>query len=176
MKPTFILIVALAVTLGGCGRPPEVRSLSASALPLATNLKTSAEGLQRRFGQQRQALDARADELIVQAALARRQANETEGDWRFAGEAAPPKKLAMLREGDAAIRADPFAAIAPTVSITSKPAKLDLGPLNKALAALGKLRQKRGPDGWELFAFVQSVNAKLAELEAEKAKQEDKAK
>lgn len=176
MKPTFILVVALAATLGGCGRPPEVRALSTRALPLATNLKTSAQGLQRRFGQQRQALDARADELMVQAALARSQANETEGDWRYAGETALPKKLAMMREGDAAIRADPLAAVASTAAITSKPAKLDLGPLNKALDALDTLRQKRRPNGWELVGFVHSVNAKLAELETEKAKDEVKAK
>jgi hypothetical protein len=176
MKPTYILIVALAAVLAGCGRPPEVRSLSASALPLATNLKTSAEGLQGRFAQQRQALDARADELTVQAALARRQVNGTEGDWRYAGETALPKKLAMLREGDAAIRADPLAAVAPTASITSKPAKLDLGPLNKSLGALDKLRQDRAPNGWELFAFVQSVNSKLTELEAEKGNDAGKAK
>jgi len=170
MKPIFIVAAALAVTLGGCGRPPEVRSLSASVLPLTTNLKTSGEGLQRRFAQQRQALDARADELMVQAALARSQANEAEGDWRYAGESALPKKLAMMREGDAAIRADPLAAVASTATITSKPAKLDFGPLNKALDALDKLRQKRRPNGWELVEFVSSVNAKLAELETEKAK------
>ena len=66
--------------------------------------------------------------MMVQAALARAQANETEGDWRYAGETALPKKLAMMREGDAAIRADPLAAVASTASITSKSAKLDLGP------------------------------------------------
>jgi hypothetical protein len=176
MKPILISIAALSGLLCGCARPQEVRALSASALPLATNLKTSAEGLQRRFGQQRETLDGRADELMVQGALARSQAKQVEEDWRYAGETALPKKLAMLREADAAIIADPLAAVAPTTPISSKPPKLDLGPLNKVLGALDKLRQKRTANGLELFAFVQSVNSKLAELEAEKAEDADKSK
>lgn len=176
MKTVLISIVAVVGLLGGCARPQEVRALSDSALPLATNLKTSAEGLQRRFGQQREALDSRADELLLQTALARRQANQTEADWRFGGETALPKKLAMLREADAAIIADPLASVAPPPSTTSKPGKLDLGSLNNALAAFATLRQKRRSTGWELFGFVRSVNAKLAELDVEKAKSGDKTK
>jgi hypothetical protein len=162
--PLFALTVVAA-----CGRPVEVRSTASAALPIAANLKASAASQQSRFAVQRNLLDGRANELAQQAALARARANDIELDWKFAGDAASPKKLAMFRESDAAILADPLASLAPATTISSKPAPLDLGSLNNVVGGFDRLRAARKPDGKELFAFFVSVNDKLGEIEGEKA-------
>jgi hypothetical protein len=162
--PTLLALAAL----GACGRPLEVRSLASAALPIATNIKTAAESQQSRFAVQRDLLDGRANELAQQAALARNASYQIEQDWKFQGNAALPKTLAMFREGDAAILADPLAPVSPPTTISSKPAALDTSSLNKVVTGFDRLRAARQADASELFGFFVSVNEKLVEIEQEK--------
>ncbi len=171
MKQLLTLSLGAAILLSGCARPLEVRSVSAAALPIATNLKGSAENLQTRFAAQRKTLDGRANDLAMQAANARVTSNQIEQDWRYLGDTAKPKLLALLRENDDAILADPLASVAtPAPAIaTGKPPGLDLAPLNKVVDALGKLRSERKMGHGELFGFFISVNTKLCELGKEQS-------
>lgn len=170
MNMRSIVLVTTFALLSACTRPAEVRSLASASLPVAANLKASAASQQSRFALQRNALDGRANELARQAALARSRATDIEADWRFSGDAASPKKLAILREGDAAILVDPLTSVAPMMLLSSKPSAFDLGSLNKVVSGFDTLRKERQPDGKELFAFFTSVNDKLGELDEEKAK------
>lgn len=168
MNPRILSIVAL-VLLGACARPAEVRSLSSSALPVATNLKTAATAQQSEFGMQRAAFDGRATELALQTGLARDAAYQIEQDWKFQGKTALPERLALYREGDSAILADPLAPVAPVTALSSKPPVFDLGSLSKVVSGFDQLRKARAPDGRELLAFFGSVNTKLVEIDKEKA-------
>jgi len=165
----LILCVAALVTLGACSRPAEVRSLATSALPVATNLQTAAAAQQGRFAAQRAAFDGRATELAKQAVLARDATYQIEQDWRFQGETALPRKLALYREGDAAILADPLASVTPATALTSKPPAFELGSLSKVVSGFDQLRKSRALERRELLAFFGSVNTKLAEIDKEMA-------
>jgi len=173
MKRLVLGIVVLA-SLGACTRPAEVRSLASAALPVATNLKTAAAAQQSRFAVQRTAFDGRATELAQQTGLAREASYQIEQDWKFQGEAALPKKLALYREGDATILSDPLAPVTSVTALASKPPAFDLGSLNKVVSGFDQLRKTRAPDGKELLAFFLSVNTKLGEIETEKAAAEPK--
>ncbi|RYY26154.1 MAG: hypothetical protein EOP62_11800 [Sphingomonadales bacterium] len=165
----LIFSIAALVSLGACARPAEVRSLASSALPVATNLKTAATAQQSRFGVQRAAFDGRATELAQQTGLARDAAYQIEQDWKFQGETALPKRLALYREGDATILADPLAPVTPVTALASKPPAFDVGSLSKVVSGFDQLRKARAPDGRELLAFFGSVNTKLVEIDKEKA-------
>jgi len=168
-NPLFAALLVLAAS--ACSRPAEVRSVAAAALPVATNLKTSGQALQSRFAAHRTALDGRAAELAQQAGLARDQANQVELDWKFEGETALPKTLALFREADAQIVADPLAPVAPVTTATNKPAAIDMAPLSQVVSGLNGLRAERRIDAAELSSFFISVNEKINEIESEKSAQ-----
>jgi hypothetical protein len=169
MTRSLILAAVLTFALSACGRPQEVRSVASAALPVATNLQASAQKLQSRFAAQRATLDSRNAELALQAGLARDQSHQIEQDWKFQGETGLPKSLALYREGDGPIIADPLAPVSATApGAVSKPQAHDMSALGNVVKGFSELRAERGPDARELFAFFVSANEKLKEIETEK--------
>lgn len=166
----ILLLGAALLAVTACGRPMEVRSLAGSALPLAVDLKSSGSALQARFGQQRSALEGRSGELIEQAALARAYTSQIEKDWRFSatdGDKSRARQLAMLREEDAALLADPLAQLVGTTASVSKPPAWDFGALNKVITGLDGFKQERKPDILDLTLFFKGVNDELKKLDDE---------
>ncbi|MGN7159374.1 hypothetical protein [Sphingomonas sp. SAFR-052] len=172
----LIIPLAALIAVSACGRPAEVMSLASSALPVATNLSIAAAAQQSRFAVQRAAFNGRATELSQQAAVARDSSYQIEQDWKFQGETALPKKLALFREGDATILADPLAPVTSVKTIASNPPSFELGSLGKVVIGFDQLRKTRSPDGKELLIFFSSVNTKLKEIEKEKAPTETEVK
>jgi hypothetical protein len=161
-----IALAALTVTVSACTRPAEVREVAAASQPLVAGLQKSGPALAERFRAQREAFGARAASEAKLAAAARARADAIERTWRLVGTEAPMKKLAVLREADEQIRADPIAPAAAAAN-AAKAEGVDLSALNKTLAGLDQLKGANRMTWQEVASFAQEVNAELAKLEEE---------
>jgi hypothetical protein len=87
------------------------------------------------------ALALRAERLSAQQAAARQHANAVERDFRLLKNEEALRQLAILKEDDAALLADPLASVrsAKARGEGTEPAKIDLAPLTKTVAALDRL-------------------------------------
>lgn len=171
MKPNNFLALYLIALLAGCARPAEVRELASAALPIAANLQTSASALQERFSLQRKELDGRADTWTTLIDSERSRIGLVERDWRFAGSDGLAKQLAILREGDKAIVADPLASLAPSAPTKIKMPTLDKASINNVVGGFDKLRHANPQNIKDLVSFSQSVNSELSKLKDEKSPQ-----
>ena len=92
-------------------------------------------------------------------------------DWRFAGSDGLAKQLAILREGDKAIVADPLASLAPSAPTKIKMPTLDKASINNVVGGFDKLRHANPQNIKDLVSFSQSVNSELSKLKDEKSPQ-----
>jgi len=171
IRGLLLVVIAGACVTAGCARPQAVREVATASQPVVLGIQRSGNHLHQRFQLQREAFAGRAADLERLTATARARAEAIERKWRFAADEKKLKQLtgqlAILREKDEQLRADPLAAIAVPVSSETKADKINLAPLAKTLAALDQLKGAQRMTWQEFVAFGQATNEELAKLEQE---------
>ena len=155
-----ILILTLTLVLAGCVRPERVRTVSQSALPVAQALADSVPALNARMArQQRGFAERRAiDEVDIAADAATVALYER--SWRLRDAKPAINSLAVLREGDAALLADPVPGQpTPTAVATVVVPMSDITALQAGLANLAMPHKfERG----DLLSFAEAVQKERA--------------
>lgn len=173
MRVDILCCLALAL-LAGCTRPRVVRSVAESALPIATQLQTSAPALQGRMALQLRGFEERNLDVAREITLVEEPVILAHRLWRLRDDGGRPKRLAFMREGDAAILADPLAPLAAPRAMAAAPNSVALGDLDRSIAGLDSLTRRARLDVGQLFKLGRSVNEELRKIDQEaKGKSKD---
>lgn len=166
----FSLALGSSLILGACSRPAEVREVARLSQPIAAGIQASAGRLQARMALQADALEFYAASLGAAEGRARAHVAIIERDLRLADDETTMRTLTIIREGDAAILADPLSPVAAGVP-AARPQRttVDVSPLSKAIAGLDRLGRERRGDWREFLTFAQEANSELRKIESEGA-------
>lgn len=164
MKNLLLVLVVIAAPATAL----QTREVATLTQPLVARLQTEGDSLQKRMALQRRAFELQAQTFARQEQNARGPALVAEQDWRMTGNTQVLAQLTVLREGDAALIADPIASISgPTVTAASKQPAIDLSALKSVISGLDRLKGKGGMSFVELAQFAAATNDALVKLNAE---------
>lgn len=163
----ILLCLIATIPMAACTRPAAVRSVARNALPVAAQLQTSMPILEQRMRLQRRGFAER------NAAMARQRGRDAEmvalieRRWTLGAQADPLRRMAVLRDRDAAILADPLAPLAePTIApVDANP--IPTGDLAAGIATLDRLTGRGGMSLEELLVIANAVGGELRKTETE---------
>ena len=163
-------LLAAAFATSGCARPEAVREVARLSQPIAVGLQRSGQQLEVRMSVQASSFDSAAAALARQEARARARAALIERDFRLRREDNAIRTLVIVREGDAALIADPLSPVAASAPpVATQRQALDLSALDGVIAGFDRLRGPRRATLGDLLVFARDINSELAKLEEEGA-------
>ena len=171
--------VLMAAALSACSYPEEVRTAADIVVSAVGNLKTQLKGFEKAANKSRVASEERLASWKEAGSEARAAVDAKNEEWRIVKDKTALSLMKELRVNDAAIRKDPFAAIAYRPSGKSgqakklfKRLKIDTAALDTVIKNIGKLRKKRKAK--DKFKFLRDYGKRVSEelKKLEKAKKE----
>ena len=161
------LIVLTALVIAGCARPEAVREVARTALPVATQLETSARYLERRLALQRRGFAERNADFERQALVDREAVELQERELKLRGDGDRLRRLMLLRDRDDVIHADPLAPLAEPAVAPIGENPVATKDLKSAIATLDRLTGAKRTNAKELLGFAKSVGDELDRIKAE---------
>lgn len=167
---TSICLIALTLAATACARPEEVRQVARLSRPIAVDLQRTGAQLDARMAMQAASADSYAATLAAQEARARTHAAQIERDFRLQHSENALRTLTIMREGDAALIADPLSPVAASAPPAATPRQaLDLSALDAVIAGLDRLTREQRATAADWASLTRDFLAERAKLRKEGA-------